>query len=95
MNYLLKISRVAASPLLILVQFYQKTLSPDHGLLKNWFPQGYCRYYPSCSEYAREALHNTGIIALPVVVWRLMRCHPWSNGGIDPYPHQHVPNNSR
>ncbi|MFO0704684.1 MAG: membrane protein insertion efficiency factor YidD [Candidatus Andersenbacteria bacterium] len=71
-------------PLYLLVRFYQKTLSPDHGWLKAYYPHGYCRFYPSCSEYAAQRLVKTGIVALPTIVWRVMRCQPWSQGGVDP-----------
>ncbi|PIR04563.1 MAG: membrane protein insertion efficiency factor YidD [Candidatus Magasanikbacteria bacterium CG11_big_fil_rev_8_21_14_0_20_39_34] len=63
---------------------YQKTLSPDHGPLKAFFPHGYCRFYPTCSEYARKALQKNGfIIGTIKTLWRILRCNPWSKGGVD------------
>ena len=44
-----------------------------------------CRYYPSCSAYAEEAVTELGILRGTVVAaWRLLRCNPWSRGGYDP-----------
>ena len=43
-----------------------------------------CRYYPSCSSYAVQAVRELGVIRGSVVAaWRVMRCNPWSLGGID------------
>jgi uncharacterized protein len=48
---------------------------------------GHCRFVPSCSHYADEALENHGAIAgLRLTVRRLSRCHPFHPGGIDPVP---------
>src|SRR6476661_791913 len=44
-----------------------------------------CRYYPSCSAYAEEAIREVGAIRGTILAsWRLLRCNPFSNGGIDP-----------
>jgi putative membrane protein insertion efficiency factor len=44
-----------------------------------------CRYHPSCSAYAVEAVQEYGILrGLVLAVWRVLRCNPWSPGGIDP-----------
>jgi len=66
------------------ITLYQKTLSPDHGFLKTFYPHGYCQYYPSCSQYAKELLETHGLKSLPGVAWRVLRCNPWSSGGLDP-----------
>ena len=43
-----------------------------------------CKYYPSCSTYAVQAVHELGILRGTVVAaWRLARCNPWSDGGVD------------
>ena len=43
-----------------------------------------CRYYPSCSEYAVQAITRFGILrGLVLAGWRLLRCNPWSQGGVD------------
>jgi putative component of membrane protein insertase Oxa1/YidC/SpoIIIJ protein YidD len=83
MRVLKEISKLLAWPLLIIVVLYQKTLSPDHGLLKIFYPYGYCKFYPSCSEYARIVLRDQGIIGIPKIFKRVMSCTPSSLGGID------------
>lgn len=46
-----------------------------------------CRYYPSCSNYAIEALQRHGPLAgLWLAVLRILRCHPWGGDGVDPVP---------
>lgn len=73
--------------LLAAINFYQATLSPDHGPRKRLYPQGYCRFYPTCSEYAKIAIHQHGAaIGTRLALKRLVRCHPWSAGGLDPVP---------
>lgn len=63
---------------------YQKTLSPDHGPLRHRHPYGYCRYYPSCSEYARQSILNQGVIrGSGLAVVRIIRCNPWAKPAID------------
>jgi putative membrane protein insertion efficiency factor len=42
-----------------------------------------CKYYPSCSNYAATAITRYGIKGLAMSAWRLMRCNPWSDGGVD------------
>jgi putative component of membrane protein insertase Oxa1/YidC/SpoIIIJ protein YidD len=79
-------SRILAWPLLAVVLFYQKTLSPDHGLLKPFYPWGYCKFYPTCSEYSAIVLRTQGVIGLPKIFKRLASCTPGSLGGVDwPY----------
>ncbi len=47
-----------------------------------------CRFVPSCSEYAREALERRGVLAGGwLALRRIGRCHPWNPGGYDPPPH--------
>ena len=71
-------------PFLLLIRLYQKTFSLDHGPLKRLFPRGYCRFYPSCSEYGRLAIKKYGLfLGLPKTLWRVLRCNPWSRGGVD------------
>ncbi len=78
------------SALLITIRAYQHTLSPDHGLLKVFYPYGCCRYYPSCSDYALEAITRYGASkGSSLAVRRVMRCHPWAVGGHDPVPSTH------
>ena len=61
------------------IRFYQYCISP-------LFPAR-CRYYPTCSAYAREAVLTHGILRGGLLtILRLLRCHPWSAGGYDPVP---------
>lgn len=67
------------------IKFYQKTLSFDHGPMKTLYPHGFCRFYPSCSQYGVEAVEKYGIIKGGFkTIWRVMRCNPWNKGGNDP-----------
>ena len=60
----------------LLVRGYQRLLSP---LLPSR-----CKYHPSCSQYALDALRDYGLVRGAVLVaWRLLRCNPWSHGGVD------------
>ncbi len=60
------------------VRLYQLVLGP-------LFPNA-CKYHPSCSQYALEALREYGFLRGSVLTaWRLLRCNPWSDGGVD-YP---------
>lgn len=68
-----------------LIKLYQKILSLDHGVFHSLFPHGYCRFNPTCSEYAYRAVEKYGILAGGLkAVWRIMRCNPFSKGGNDP-----------
>jgi len=68
-----------------LIKVYQKTFSPDHSkLMKPIFPHGHCKYTPTCSEYAKLAFQKNGLlIGTLKSVWRIIRCNPWSKGGMD------------
>jgi hypothetical protein len=67
------------------IKFYQKTLSFDHGFLKVFFPYGYCRFRPTCSEYAVQSIEKYGILKGGLkAAWRILRCNPWNKGGYDP-----------
>ena len=49
-------------------------------------PVGTCKYHPSCSQYALDALRKYGLLrGTALTCWRLLRCNPWSRGGVD-YP---------
>lgn len=65
------------------IRLYQRAISP---LLP---PR--CKYYPSCSEYAAQAVQEYGILrGLLLAGWRLLRCNPFSHGGFDPVCEQHL-----
>jgi putative membrane protein insertion efficiency factor len=58
------------------IRAYQRLFSPAFGER--------CKYYPSCSEYAAQAVERFGILrGLVLATWRLLRCNPWSHGGVD------------
>ena len=61
-----------------LIKFYQKWVSP-------MFPPQ-CKYYPSCSSYAVTAISTHGVKGVALAAWRLVRCNPWSHGGVDYVP---------
>lgn len=68
-----------------LIHLYQKTISPDHSAWgKRRYRQGYCRFYPSCSEYGKQAIEKNGVIIGSCrAAWRILRCNPWNAGGTD------------
>ena len=70
---------------MLLIATYQKVSSPDHSYwAKRVYPNGYCKYYPSCSEYSKQVIKKRGLlIGIPKSIWRILRCNPWSGGGID------------
>ena len=60
------------------------TLSFDHGFFRFLYPYGYCRYRPTCSEYGYRAIKEFGVIKGGLMAfWRVLRCNPWSKGGVD------------
>lgn len=65
--------------LILLVRLYKRLVSP--------FLPAACRFYPTCSAYAEEALRRYGVVrGGALAMRRLMRCHPMNPGGIDPVP---------
>jgi uncharacterized protein len=71
--------------ILKIIRIYQKTLSPDHGPAKVFFPHGYCRFNPTCSEYGYKSIEKYGVIKGGIMaMWRIIRCNPWNKGGNDP-----------
>ena len=72
-------SRMMAEALVLLVRTYQWTVRPFIG--------PHCRFEPSCSHYAVEALRRHGPVAgSALAAKRVLRCNPWHAGGIDPVP---------
>ncbi|MDY2959874.1 MAG: membrane protein insertion efficiency factor YidD [Hornefia sp.] len=71
------ISNLLKKILILLVRFYQICISP-------LFP-GKCRFYPTCSTYFIQAVEKYGpITGAYLGIRRIMRCHPWNEGGYDP-----------
>jgi putative membrane protein insertion efficiency factor len=69
------VRRAAIAP----IRLYQLLVSP-------LLPANTCKFHPSCSEYAALAIRKHGVLrGVRLAVWRLLRCHPWSAGGVD-YP---------
>jgi putative membrane protein insertion efficiency factor len=70
------------------IRFYQRTLSLDHGALRFLVGgAGRCRYYPTCSEYGYIAIERFGVFKGGLLALRrVLRCHPFSSGGIDEPP---------
>lgn len=66
------------------IELYQKTLSPDHGLLKSRYPYGYCRHFPSCSEYAKQSfIHQNVPKAILLSTKRILSCNPFVAPRVD------------
>ncbi|MBD5603502.1 MAG: membrane protein insertion efficiency factor YidD [Candidatus Eremiobacteraeota bacterium] len=70
---------MARSFVAFVIVAYQRLVSPFLG------PR--CRFYPSCSQYAKEAVLKHGLVrGVSLAVRRLLRCHPWNAGGVDFVP---------
>ncbi len=71
--------RLVREAFLLPLHLYRRVISP---LLP-----ARCRYYPSCSQYAVDALRRHGLVrGCLLAAWRLLRCNPWSRGGVDYVP---------
>jgi uncharacterized protein len=65
------------------IRGYQRLISPA-------VPRR-CKYYPTCSQYAVDSIKRYGVMrGLVLAVWRLLRCNPWSHGGVDLVEHQRL-----
>ena len=74
-----KLSHLIAMILVLPIRFYQICISPLLG------PS--CRFTPTCSEYAKQAILTHGPIkGLGLAIWRRLRCNPWGGSGYDPVP---------
>lgn len=66
----------------LLIRGYRRFLSPFAGATALGNPR--CKYHPSCSQYALDAYREYGFLRGTVLTgWRLLRCNPWSHGGVD------------
>ncbi len=73
------VSKALVWVLLLPIVFYQRCISP--------FTPPACRFTPTCSEYAKQALKKHGPIkGLALAIWRVLRCNPWGGSGYDPVP---------
>lgn len=67
--------------LIALIRFYQKYISPMKGTK--------CPYFPTCSQYGLEAIQKHGALKGGLLtIWRILRCNPFSKGGVDPVPEE-------
>lgn len=73
------IRRLLVMLLVLPIRFYQTSISP--------LTPPSCRFTPSCSEYARQAIIKHGPFkGLYLAIWRILRCNPWGGSGYDPVP---------
>ena len=79
MSGIRSISRIVSEALILPIRFYQRVISP--------LTPPSCRFTPTCSQYAIEALQKHGPVrGLWLTLRRLSRCHPWGGSGYDPVP---------
>ncbi len=80
-GWLIQLWQLPRNLLVGFITLYQKTLSPDHGMLKGFFPHGFCRFEPSCSQYMKERLAEDGVVVGSAKgIWQILRCNPWGKG---------------
>jgi putative membrane protein insertion efficiency factor len=73
------LKNILRSFFILIIRFYQKVISP-------WLPNA-CRYTPTCSQYAIEAINKYGVLKGGwFALKRISRCHPWGGHGHDPVP---------
>lgn len=73
-----RLERALLWPVELLILFYRSIVSP-------WLPSA-CRFTPTCSAYGLTAVRRHGLRGLWLAVRRVLRCHPWNDGGDDPVP---------
>ncbi|MDD4760492.1 MAG: membrane protein insertion efficiency factor YidD [Bacteroidaceae bacterium] len=79
MKVLLLLRNVICWILILPIRFYQKCISP--------FTPPSCRFTPTCSQYAVEAIRKYGPLkGLYLAIRRILKCHPWGGSGYDPVP---------
>ena len=82
--------------LLTLIKIYQKTLSRDTGWLSYIYSERTCRFHPTCSQYTYEAIDRFGSVKGSWLgLKRIIRCHPWSEGGFDYVPEKKKKDNKK
>ncbi len=76
-------ARLPTAVALALLRIYQVAVSP--------ILPAQCKYHPTCSQYAADAFRECGFFrGLVLAGWRLLRCNPWSHGGVDPVEQQRL-----
>jgi len=73
-----KLSKILKKILILPIRFYQRCISP--------LTPPSCRYYPTCSQYAIEAITKYGLKGIWMAIKRILRCNPWGGSGYDPVP---------
>jgi len=74
-----QMSKLIRDAIVLVIRFYQAALSPVFG--------GHCRFEPTCSNYFIQAVRARGAIHGTLLgLWRILRCNPFSRGGLDPVP---------
>ncbi len=80
---------------LFLIRIYQKTLSFDHSFWARPDLVRVCVFYPSCSEYTYQAIDKFGLLRGGLLgAWRVVRCNPFSKGGVDEVPEKFLSSGS-
>lgn len=78
------ITKIPSEVSIKLIEIYQLYFSPDHSPYWSKIKKPACRYYPTCSEYTKQAIEKYGLIkGIIIGSWRILRCNPFSKGGID------------
>ncbi|MEM7792499.1 MAG: membrane protein insertion efficiency factor YidD [Verrucomicrobiota bacterium] len=84
------LNQVLTRVAVFLIRAYQLFLSPLKYLI--FGPSSGCRFYPTCSCYAHDAYRKFGFLGGSLLaIKRILRCHPWNQGGYDPVPECHEP----
>ena len=74
-----KLTSLFSNIFIVIIRVYQYTISPLLGER--------CRFYASCSQYALDSIRSLGVVrGIYLTVKRILRCHPWHEGGYDPVP---------
>ena len=75
--------KMVKKPLLLMLFLYKRLISPFLGPC--------CRFYPSCADYSYQAIGIHGPLkGILISGWRVLRCHPFSHGGVDPVPGEKI-----
>jgi hypothetical protein len=83
----MKVIKLPRQFALTIIKVYQLFLSPDHGWLKDKYPHGFCHYYPSCSEYVKQAIERFGLIKGGWMgLKRIIKCNPLTAPKVDNVP---------
>ena len=70
--------------LIKLIELYQATISPDHGFFRKHYPYGFCRFYPSCSEYTKLSIQKYGSVRGAIRgAKRILNCNPYTKPKVD------------